>query len=281
MARPKKKPAPLRRASAGAAHLGKDEEYALIAKAQAGDGRAMTTLLRKHRGFVYMIAARFRGRGLETEDLEQAGTFGLATAVQRFDPVHGVRLTTYANWWILAKINESVMEGGRLIHIPQRVLEQMAAIERETRREVSRTGEPPTGRALRKKTGISKEHIANAQDAAPLRFPASLDAPVSQEEATLTAFVDLLKADGVDAEEALIVQEKRERLSAIVAAVLTPIETAILKCRFVDDLTLEDTADRIAPLMRRRQRVTRERIRQIEERMLNKLRDHLTGQGFA
>lgn len=281
MAKPKKKPANPRRASVGAAHLGREEEYALIAKAQAGDERAMTTLLRKHRGFVCMIAKRFRGRGLEFEDLEQAGSFGLATAIRRFDPSHGVRLTTYANWWILAKINESLMDGGRLIHIPQRVLEEMAAIEREARRAYARTGERPTDRAIRKKTGISKVHFDNAREAMPLRFHASLDAPVHHEAALPDAFVDLLRGDGEDAEDAALAKENRQRISAVVTAVLTPVELAIVKCRFVDELTLEDTADRIAPLMRRRQRVTRERVRQIEERLLNKLRVHLTDRGFA
>ncbi len=281
MAKPRKKPANLRRASVGAAHLGREEEYALIAKAQAGDERAMETLLRKHHGFVCMVAKRFRGRGLEFEDLEQAGAFGLATAVRRFDPKHGVRLTTYANWWILAKINESLTDGGRLIHVPQRVLEEMAAIEREARREYARTGERPTDRAIRKRIGISKEHFDNARDAMPLRFHASLDAPVSSEDALPNAFIDILKDEAAGAEETLLSRELRERISAVAAAVLTPVEIAIVRCRFVDELTLEDTADRIAPLMRRKQRVTRERVRQIEERLLNKMRIHLTDQGFA
>jgi RNA polymerase primary sigma factor len=281
MAKPKKKPAALRRAAAGAAHLGKDEEYALIARAQAGDERAMTTLLRKHHGFVCMTAKRFRGRGLEFEDLEQAGAIGLAIAVQRFDPTYDVRLTTYANWWILAEINKSVVEGGRLIHIPQRVMEEMAAIERFVRLEYARSGEQPADRVLRKKTCISKEHVANARDAMPLRFPVSLDAPVNPEEVPHAARVDLLKADATDAEETLLERERRERISAIVAAVLTPVEIAIVRCRFVDELTLEDTAVRISPLMRRGRTVTRERVRQIEERLLNKLRVHLTDQGIA
>lgn len=280
MAKPKKKTANPRRAQGGVAQLGKDEEYALIASAQSGDGRAMAALLRKHRGFVCMLAKRFRGRGLDMEDLVQAGSFGLATAVMRFDASHGVRLTTYANWWILAKINESVVEGGKLIHIPQRVLEQMAAIERAARRETARTGERPSDRDVRKKTGLSQEHFANAQEATLLRNHASLDAPMNAEEAVPTAFIDLLRAEG-DAESDLLAAERRERISSVVTAVLTPVELAIVHCRFVDELTLEDTAERIAPLMRRKRVVTRERVRQIEERLLNKLRVHLTDHGFA
>lgn len=270
-----------RRPASGTEHISKDDEYALIARAQSGDERAMTALLRKHRGFVYMTASRYRGRGLEMEDLVQAGTLGLATAIRRFDPAYGARLTTYSNWWIRAKINFEIVEGGKLIHIPQRVMEEMAAIDREIQRSLAKTGNQPTDKALLQKLGLNRKHLAVARDATILRSPASLDVATNDEEPWRGAFVDLLTAEGTHAEEMMIAGEMRERLSEILTNVLNPVELAIIRCRFVDDLTLEETAERVAPLMRLKRVVTRERIRQIEERLLNKLRYHLTGKGFA
>jgi RNA polymerase primary sigma factor len=260
--------------------LTKAEEYALIAKAQRGDRRAMDELLRKNSRFVVMLAKRYRGPGLALDDLYQAGMLGLSLAIERFDPSKGFRLTTYASWWIRSEFQRAMGEGARLIYLPARIVETMRHADRVIQRELAETGQEPTERSVAKEAGIPVKRIRVAREAELLKSVMSLDSPVSDEENA--NFVDLQTDDEAELpEDALLGTERRKLLTAAALALLTTVEIAILRCRYVDDLTLEETAQKVAPLCKFKRTLTRERIRQKEQAALRKLREALTETGFT
>jgi RNA polymerase primary sigma factor len=178
------------------------EEAALARRVERGDGHARDELVERNLGLVWTIADRFRGRGVPFEDLLQEGAVGLVQAVERFDHRRGVRLSTYAAWWIRRALMDALVDA-RPIRVPPAARRQMAAIQR-ARAELRRMrAQSPTTDDIAERTRLSPRTV-RALQAVPI-VGASLDEPVGDDPTPLGELIS--DPSGREASERL---EKRE-----------------------------------------------------------------------
>lgn len=125
-----------------------EEEVALGQRIQAGDGAARARMIEANLRFVVMLARRYLGRGLPLDDLVEEGNLGLIRAVEKFDPAHGCRFSTYAGWWIRQAIERAIANQARLVRVPVHVDKSVAQVRRAARQCAQRLGREPTVREL-------------------------------------------------------------------------------------------------------------------------------------
>lgn len=250
--------------------LTREEEAPIIARAQAGDSRAMRTLLRNHHPFVLKKAARVANRHFTTEEAFQAGMIGLTKGIKDFDDTVGVRLLTYAGYWITVEIYRASDNEGRMIRLPVNVCALARKFARFERAHLAKNGETLSNETLAEMCGSkSPERIKEIRESVAAQFT-STDKPV--EDTGTATFGDMIPDS--DIESALSLLENTEAqalLWRIVETELTELEQRIVQARFVEGRTLVETADDVAEYTTSGAVLTRERIRQIENQLLGKL----------
>ena len=231
---------------------------------------AREEMVRQYLPLVVSIAMKYRGRSsLDTLDLIQEGNLGLMRAVEKYDYRRGVKVATYAVWWIRQAITRAMADRGRMIRVPVHMTGTANRVLRERRKLYQKQGREPRADEIAAHAAIPIAHVEKAMSL--VREPTSLDVPIGEDgDATLA---DLIEApDAASPLAAMEASALKEQVAEALAR-LTPREERVLRMRFgIGDMT-EHTLDEVGKVFG----VTRERIRQIEAKALEKLRHPTRG----
>lgn len=230
----------------------------------------MTRMIESNLRLVVSLAKRYQGNGLELADLVQEGNAGLIRAVQKFDYTHGTKFSTYATWWIRQAITRAIADQGRLIRFPVHIVEKIPQIKRLW--EATQGDATARVEAVSEETSLALAIVRSVLG--NLHPPDSLDAEVHVETGrgswTPVPIGEVLIDDGALAPDDLVlVQSRRESIDQALAA-LSDRDAHVIRLRFGLEDGIEWTLDDIGTLFG----VTRERIRQIQNTSLEKLRTH-------
>jgi RNA polymerase sigma-32 factor len=249
-----------------------DEHRLAVHYAKSGDVEAAAKLVTANLRLVVKIAYEYRRAYRNMMDLIQEGNIGLMQAVKRYDPYRGVKLSSYAAWWIRAYMLRFILNNWRMVKIgtTQAQRKLFFNLSKEKAR-LSALGIEPTHAEIAKRLNVDEKDVVE-MDRRLSRGDASLDASVSESDGKPTTRMDLLPAAGVGpdliAEGSEIQEIVRERLEEF-RKTLTGKDVAIFDKRLVSEepMTLQQLGDEFG--------VSRERVRQLEARLTGRLRDYL------
>jgi RNA polymerase primary sigma factor len=249
--------------------LNADEEKALARRVQRGDHDAMEELVRRNLRFVVSVAKKYQNRGLPLIDLIGEGNVGLMTAARKFDPDQGVKFISYAVWWIRQAILASLARQGRTVRVPLNRTADLSRVIRATSLLRDKFGREPTPDELSQLTGISPEIVAalSTLNTAEVR----LDAAVGKDSDR--ALIERFAMEELPSTEDQVLDRFRNAELERALSTLPPRDARILRLYFGLEGDREHTLDEIGKLLG----VTRERVRQLRDRALRRLREGAVG----
>lgn len=247
--------------------LTREEEVVLAKKISKGDQKARAHMVRSNLRLVVKIARDYSNYGLPLLDLISEGNIGLMKAVERFDPAKGGKLSTYAAWWIKQSIKRALANQGKTIRLPVHLVDKISKIRRVSTQMTEELGREPTDDELAEEIGLAVAKVT-ALKAAAVR-PTSLDAPIGEDDST--EFGEIVgDMEAQDPFELLRDKDLRDEVGDLLE-LLDDRERRIINSRFGLDgskpKTLEEVGEKFG--------VTRERIRQLQNIALGKLRKGL------
>jgi RNA polymerase primary sigma factor len=253
--------------------LSAQQEIAIARRVRTGDEEAMQELVKRNLRFVISVAKKYQNRGMALTDLIGEGNVGLLTAARKFDPDQGVKFISYAVWWIRQAILASLARQGRSVRVPlnrtadlSRIVRAAEALRQDLRRE-------PTPEEIGAATGLSLDVVQSL--AALNTSDVRLDAPLDPEGDR--SLIDRFIADEQgDAEEQAMDRFLSEEIDHALRT-LPPRDAKVLRLYFGLDGGREHTLEEIGGMLG----VTRERVRQLRDRALKRLREGDVGRALA
>ncbi len=240
------------------------QEVDLAAKIKKGDNQARSLMIRSNLRLVVKIAHDYGNLGLPLLDLISEGNIGLMKAVERFDPAKGGKLSTYAAWWIKQSIKRALANQSKTIRLPVHLVDKISKMRRVAMQMSEELGREPTDQELADEVGLAAGKISQLKTVS-IR-PASLDAPISEDDST--EFGEIVgDMESQNPYEQLRDQDLRDEIGSLLE-VLDEREKKIIYSRFGLDGGKAKTLEEVG----RKFGVTRERIRQLQNIALSKLR---------
>jgi len=241
-----------------------EEEVTLAARIRQGDKGAREQMIKANLRLVVKIARDYEGLGLPLLDLISEGNIGLMKAVERFDPAKGGKLSTYAAWWIKQSIKRGLANQSKTIRLPVHLVDKISRMRRVAISLQEVLGREPTDEELGEEIGMTPGRVAQLRTAA-IR-PASLDAPIGDDDTN--NFAEIVQDENADTPYQQLEDKTVTAMLQEMVEDLDPREATILRYRFGLDGGAEKTLEQVGVHFG----VTRERVRQIQNIALNKLR---------
>ncbi len=242
------------------------EEIALAERIRQGERAALDLLVRANLRFVVSVARRYQNQGLTLSDLINEGNFGLIKAAQRFDETRGFKFISYAVWWIRQAILQALTEQSRVVRLPLNRVGAISRVSKASARLMQDLGRAPTTEEIAEAVGADIETVRDAM--VHTARSVSMDEPFDEEDAG--TMLDVLTEDDDEAPDQAMVDDSIRIDVQDALKCLTPREAGILCMYFGIDRENPLNLEEIGAA----HRLTRERVRQIKERALRKLRRH-------
>jgi len=240
------------------------EEIALAARIKKGDKKAREHMIKANLRLVVKIARDYEGIGLPLLDLISEGNIGLMKAVERFDPAKGGKLSTYGSWWIKQSIKRALANQSKTIRLPVHLVDKISKMRRVAMQLQEEFGREATDEEIADELGITPGRVAQMRLAA-IR-PASLDAPIGDDDSN--NFSEIVQDENAETPYEMLEDKTVTDMLQEMVTTLDSREETILRYRFGLDGGTEKTLEEVGQKFG----VTRERIRQIQNIALRKLR---------
>ena len=240
-----------------------DEEVELAQRIRKGDKRALERLTKANLRFVVSVAKQYQNQGLSLPDLINEGNVGLIKAAEKFDETRGFKFISYAVWWIRQSILQATAEQSRLVRLPLNQVGSVNKIARELSRFEQEHERKPSVDEIAERVDLPEDKIADAMKANSRHV--SMDAPIADGEDS--SMIDFLAGDSSNTDRELAIESLKAEVSRILK-LLTDKEQKVLRAFFGIDGSPEMTLDEIGE----KYNLTRERVRQIKEKALRRLR---------
>ena len=244
--------------------LSPEEEIELARRIRKGDEEALDKLVKANLRFVISVAKEYQGQGLPLQDLISEGNLGLIKAAQRFDETRGFKFISYAVWWIRQSILQALAEQSRVVRLPLNRVGAINKVGRALEQLEKEFGREPSMEELADKMEMTAYEVADVLKTSARHL--SLDEPFNEEDGN--SLLDVIESDRYDPPDAGLMRESLRQEIEKVLQTLKPREAEIIKLYFGLDgdrpLTLEEIGEYF--------QLTRERVRQIKEKALRRLR---------